>query len=101
LVYFDPGRLDAISRRGVEGAPTLAIEILSPSTAVVDRTRQRALYARYAVPWLWLVDPDGQSIDTYGLRDDEYVPAARAAGRRPVDVPPFAGLGLVPSSLWP
>ena len=101
LVYFDAGRVDTISQRGVEGAPTLAIEILSPSTAVVDRTTKRALYARYGVPWLWLVDPEAQSIHTHGLRAGEYVLAGRASGPHPVDLPPFVGLGLVPSSLWP
>jgi len=101
LVYFDPRRLDAISRRGVEGAPTLTIEILSPSTAVVDRTRKHALYARYGVPWLWLVDPEAQSLDAYGRRAGEYARVVHASGSQPVDLPPFVGLGLVPSSLWP
>lgn len=101
LVYFDLGRLDTISRRGVEGAPTLAIEILSPSTAAIDRTSKPALYARYGVPWLWLVDPEAHSIDAYGRRAGEYALAAHASGSQPVDLPPFAGLGLLPSSLWP
>jgi Uma2 family endonuclease len=101
LVYVDAGRLAAISRRGVEGAPTLAIEILSPGTATLDRTRKRALYARYHVPYLWLVDPDVRVIEAHELRDTAYVVATSVSGDEPVDLPPFVDLALVPSSLWP
>src|SRR5215831_18447125 len=37
LVYVDTARLDRLSDRGIEGPPTLVIEILSPSTAAADR----------------------------------------------------------------
>jgi Uma2 family endonuclease len=87
--------------RGVEGAPTLAVEILSPSTAVVDRTRKRELYARYGVPYLWFVDPDTRELAAHVLESGEYRLAARVSGTEPVDLPPFTDLGLVPSSLWP
>ena len=62
LVYLDPERLPALGRRGVEGAPTLAIEVLSPTTGTTDRTTKRDLYARYGVPYLWLVDPEARAI---------------------------------------
>jgi len=100
LVYLDRERLPALRRRGVEGPPTLVIEILSPTTAATDRGRKRALYARYGVPNLWLVDPDARVIDAYVLRGGEYALAVRAAGGQPLDLPPFADLGLVPDSLW-
>ena len=101
IVYLDHGRLDALRMRGVEGAPTLAVEILSPSTAVIDRTRKRALYARYGVPYLWFVDPDTREIAAHVLESGEYRLAVRVSGTGPVDLPPFTDLGLVPSSLWP
>jgi Uma2 family endonuclease len=86
---------------GVEGPPTLAIEIFSPSTALADRTRKRALYARHGVPYLWLVDPDARDVEAHVLRAGAHVVEARVSGPQPVDLPPFTGLGLVPSSLWP
>ena len=43
----------------LEGAPDLAIEVLSPSTRTVDLVRKRADYARVGVGELWLIDPDG------------------------------------------
>ncbi len=41
----------------IEGAPTLVIEILSPSTSAFDRTRKLRLYARSGVKEVWLITP--------------------------------------------
>jgi Uma2 family endonuclease len=101
IVYLAPDRLERISRRGIEGAPTLAVEILSPSTRTIDRARKPALYARSGIPWLWLVDPDARVVEVFGLQDDRYVLALTATGAAPVDLPPFPRLGLVPDTLWP
>ena len=43
----------------LEGAPDLAVEVLSPSTRTVDLVRKRADYARVGVRELGLIDPDG------------------------------------------
>jgi Uma2 family endonuclease len=100
LIYVGNERREALRLRGVEGAPTLVVEILSPSTAGIDRNRKRELYARYGVPYLWLVDPEARAIESYVLRAGAYALALRASGTQPVDLLPFADLGLVPSTLW-
>jgi len=101
LVYLDTARLGAISRRGIEGAPSLVIEVLSPSTAVIDRNTKRQLYARHGVPFYWLVDPEGRAVEGLVLGVDGYELAARASGTEPVQIPPFSDLSLVPAALWP
>ena len=101
LVYLDTARLDAAHMRGIEGPPTLAVEILSPSTAATDRGRKRELYARYGVPYLWLVDSDARALEAYALGAGGYRLAGLASGTGPIDLPPFTDLGLVPVSLWP
>ena len=101
VLFLDRERLSAISERAIEGPPTLVVEILSPSTAVTDRTRKRELYARYGVPYLWFVDPDTRELVAHVLDSGEYRLVARVSGSAPVDLPPFTGLGLVPSSFWP
>ena len=100
VLFLDRERLSAISERAIEGPPTLVVEILSPSTAVTDRTRKRELYARYGVPYLWFVDPDTRELVAHVLDSGEYRLVARVSGTQPVDLPPFVDLGLVPSSLW-
>src|SRR5438067_7308124 len=101
ILYIAPDRVALTSRRGIEGGPTLAVEILSPSTRTIDRVTKRGLYARYHVPHLWLVDPDARALEAFSLEGGRYVLTVSAAGGAPVDLPPFTGLGLVPDSLWP
>lgn len=81
IVYVAPGRAGALTERGIEGAPTLVVETLSPSTVQVDRHTKLQLYARHGVPYYWIVDPDARSVEAYVLRAG-WVRAGRARGRR-------------------
>jgi len=101
LVYLDPARLGLLTERGIEGPPTLVVEILSPSTRLIDRERKLALYARYRVPHYWIVDPAARALEAYVLGPEGYTLALCAAGDAPVSPPPFVGLALVPAALWP
>jgi Uma2 family endonuclease len=101
LVFLAHDRRGQASRRGIEGPPTLVVETLSPTTAAVDRGIKRHLYARYGVPYLWLVDIDARVIEAYVRRAGEYVDPIRATGVAPVGLPPFPGLALVPDAVWP
>lgn len=101
LVYLAPDRLGTVSRRGIEGPPTLAVEVLSPSTTAIDRETKHRLYAGHGVPYFWLVDPDAQVIEAYRREEGRYILAFRASGAAPVDPLPFPGLALHPASLWP
>lgn len=49
IVYPDPARLGAISQRGVEGGPTLVVEVLSPATTLIDRSTKHQLYSMRAM----------------------------------------------------
>src|SRR5262245_4490323 len=99
-LYIAPDRMALTSRRGMEGGPTLAVEILSPSTRTIDRVTKRGLYARYGVPYIWLIDPDARAIEAFVLEGDRYALAVSAAGGAPVELPPFEGLALIPDALW-
>ena len=101
LLYLDPGRLNLVSDRGIEGPPTLVGEILSPTTTAIDRSTKRQLYARHGVPHYWIVDPEARTIEAYVLSAGGYQLATRAAGPEAVSLPPFPDLTFVPASLWP
>jgi len=47
IVFVDAGRLPIISERGIEGSPSLVVEVLSPSTTHLDRGSKAQLYARH------------------------------------------------------
>ena len=100
LVYLDPTRRSLISGRGIEGAPTLVVEVLSPSTTLTDRSTKRQLYRRYGVPYYWIVDPEARTVEAYSLAGDEYQLIARIVGPDSVSLPPFSDLAFAPASLW-
>jgi Uma2 family endonuclease len=56
LLFVTAQRTDIIGRRNVRGAPDLAVEVLSPSTAAQDRGPKLLLYARAGVLEYWIVD---------------------------------------------
>lgn len=101
LVYVETARASLITRRGIEGSPSLAVEVISPSTPAIDRNTKLQLYARHRVPHYWIVDPEGRAIDAYELVDDGYRLVIRAAGAGALVLPPFPDLQFVPESLWP
>jgi Uma2 family endonuclease len=73
LIYFGPESSRRIRlHEHVRFAPDLAIEVLSPSTAGIDRGRKRDLLARYRVPEYWIVDPDRRQVEQYLLRQHRY-----------------------------
>lgn len=59
-----------IDERGCLGAPTLLIEILSPSSVKRDRELKLELYERHGVKEYWIVHPHEKSIDVYKLDEE-------------------------------
>ncbi len=100
LVYVDTSKLNLITSRGIEGPPTLVVEILSPSTAQIDGRRKMALYAKFGVPHYWIVDHDTRRIEAYGLISEGYHFTAELEGSTPLALPPFPDLALDPATLW-
>ncbi len=101
VVFLDADRLAAISSRGIEGPPTLVVEVLSPATAAMDRRTKRQLYARYQVLSLWLIDPEACTLEAYILRPPEgYQLAVQAAGDATVTAPPSPDFAFRLGDLW-
>jgi Uma2 family endonuclease len=84
-------RRDALSERGLPGPPLLAVEILSPSTRLIDLNLKRARYEAAGCPSYWTVDPDVPSITGWQREAGVYVEVAAAAVEEPFAVTaPFA-----------
>ncbi len=71
LIFVTRERQDLFSGRGLDGAPDLVVEIVSPSTRARDVGTKRELYARFGVRELWLVDPARDAIDVHELAGGE------------------------------
>jgi Uma2 family endonuclease len=55
-----------------ELAPDWVCEVLSPSTAAVDRTAKVPVYAREGVTRVWLIDPLAQTLEALRLDSGGY-----------------------------
>jgi len=75
VLYFTAERREAIGETAVRAAPSLVVEILSPSTSEIDAEggKKYTLYARQRVPEYWVVNPKTLRVDAYAEPD-------RAAG---------------------
>jgi Uma2 family endonuclease len=74
LAFFSERRRRFLTEKGAEGAPDLVVEVLSPKTAHLDLNQKRVVYARTGVDELWVVDPEGEEIRVYDLRDNPDLP---------------------------
>lgn len=74
ILFISKKRLNIIGEKNIEGAPDIAIEILSESTAYRDLILKKKLYARAGVKEFWIVIPGEESIEVYILKDNSYLP---------------------------
>ena len=79
----------------------LVVEILSPGSAMYDRTAKADTYAALGVRELWLVDLEGRSIEQRALVDGAWQVVGRHGGATPFAAQVFPGLGVVPADVLP
>jgi Uma2 family endonuclease len=70
LIIILSDRSPVLTTARVEGVPSLAVEIISPSTSAYDRVTKRDVYARSSVPEYWLVDPDAKTVTIFSDPQD-------------------------------
>ena len=61
-----------VTEANIQGAPDLVVEILSPSTATLDRGAKMLLYVKYGVPHYWILDSDRLTLEMYELQEGNY-----------------------------
>ena len=85
---FDPDlvvvRMDQVGGAKFTEPPLLAVEIRSPSTALVGLSRKKSAYERY---WVVNPEPPDPELAVFELRDGRYVLVATASGPLAVDRP--------------
>ena len=86
-------RESIIGDRTVEGAPDIAIEILS-SDRRRDLVRKRQLYAEAGVPEYWIFDPLNEATTLLELRGSEYVERAVLGPSNTLTTPLLPGLEI-------
>ncbi|TYO93273.1 Uma2 family endonuclease [Desulfallas thermosapovorans] len=72
LLFIAKDRLDLVGELNIQGAPDLVIEILSPSSASIDRRKKRKLYLASGVKEYWMVDPDQELVEVLVAEEKEW-----------------------------
>ncbi len=100
LLVLLAGNSAPVSERGIEGAPDLVVEILSPSNPKHDRVTKRLLYARAGVREYWLVSPEAETIEVLVLDNGFYRTHVPARGDEPVTSTVLDGLSFPASAAF-
>lgn len=80
--------------------PDWVCEVLSPSTAALDRVRKLATYAREGVAHAWLVDPIARTLEVLKLDAPRWSIIATHEGRDVIRAEPFDAIELDLTLLW-
>lgn len=65
VLFLSNDKLHLVTEDGVQGAPDLVVEIISPSSIKRDRGYKMKLYERHGVGEYWLVDVRTRSVEVY------------------------------------
>jgi hypothetical protein len=71
-----------------------------PSTALLDRAKKLAIYAREGVAHAWIVDPLAGTLEVMRLENGRWTILAAHSGPVVVRAEPFADIDLDLSALW-
>lgn len=83
-----------------ELAPDWVCEVLSPSTARIDRVVKLPIYATAGVRHVWLIDPDLRTLEAYENHDGRWLLLAALQHDNPVQIAPFDAIRFALNALW-
>ena len=81
-------------------APDWICEVLSPSTATIDRAKKLRIYAREQVAHAWLIDPIVRTLEVLRLDHGCWTILDTHVGPEVVRAEPFTEIDLDLASLW-
>jgi Uma2 family endonuclease len=84
----------------IEIAPDWVYEVLSPSTAALDRTRKMHHYARAGVSHLWLLDPQPETLEVFRLDGGGWRLVTSVAGPVRIAAEPFEAIEMDLARVW-
>ena len=94
LLFVSKARYSVLTEKNVQGSPDMVIEVLSASTAKIDRTTKLKLYARFGVEEYWIIDPEGPAAEIYRREKGSPELAAKLEARDLLTSPLFPGFSL-------
>lgn len=93
------GRRRDYTERALVGVPVLAVEVISPSSRLIDTELKRARLAAAGCPNYWLVDPYVPAALCLTLRGSRYETAGKADGDQAITLAEPFPVTLNPADL--
>jgi Uma2 family endonuclease len=81
--------------------PEWVAEILSPATESFDRGPKKDAYGLMGVGWLWILDPDRRTVETFSNVRSKMMAGPSFGPGTHVSAPPFEGLRVPLDPLFP
>ncbi|MGO8818915.1 MAG: Uma2 family endonuclease [Terriglobia bacterium] len=94
VIYVSKAHASVVTEKNIQGAPDLVVEVLSDSTARIDRTTKLKLYARNGVAEYWVIDPEVYAAEIYRQVPGGYELAAQLDSSQSLTSPLFPGFAL-------
>jgi Uma2 family endonuclease len=85
---------------GIKVSPDWVCEILSPSTARIDRARKLPIYARESIPHAWLIDPVARTLEVFLLAGGKWTLVATLEADATIKPEPFDAVELDLGAPW-
>lgn len=81
-------------------APNWICEVLSKSTAGLDRVKKLPIYLREKVDHVWFIDPDNKTLEIFSREDQKWVLLSSHSGSESVRAIPFDAIEIDLATLW-
>ncbi|MGH8643188.1 MAG: Uma2 family endonuclease [Gammaproteobacteria bacterium] len=80
--------------------PDWVCEVLSPSTAQMDRVDKLGIYAAHGIAYAWLIDPDAKTLEVFSLQEGHWRLELALKESDEVRAPPFDAIAFSLAALW-
>lgn len=94
ILYISNARAGVLTNKNVQGAPDLAVEVLSEGTEKRDRTIKLKLYSKFGVEEYWTIDPNGPSAGIYRRGGEGLALVAKLSAEDDLASPMFPGFSV-------
>ena len=80
--------------------PDWIYEVLSPGTVRIDKNQKMPIYARFGVPYFWLIDPHNKILDVFRLDAGKWTLLSSYTENDRVRAEPFQEAEIDLALLW-
>ena len=99
IVFVAKGN-ERIVKDAIRGVPDLVMEVVSKGSRQLDRVKKKSLYERFGIKEYWIVDPEAETIEVFGLADGTYRLISKSEFGRSAESELLPGFNIPVSSLW-